>query len=152
MNWIDYLIILIIIVSILISIIRGFIKETLSLTTLVCAFFISGNLYKDIAITFTKVEEPIIKNIIAIVLLFIATMIVGKIINIITQSLVERTGLSGIDRVLGVFFGLLRGILIVSVVLLFIEKLTIVTANPDWQQSQLIPKFRSFIKLFLKYI
>ncbi|PLK59207.1 colicin V production protein [Candidatus Palibaumannia cicadellinicola] len=150
MSWIDYVIFGIVIFSTMVSLIRGLLREVLSLITFACAVLISGNYYKTIAIYFTKFEEQIVRNSIAITLLFIATLLIGQIVNSIVSSLVELTGLSCIDRVLGICFGLLRGILIVSAVLWFLNTFTSFPHSQDWQQSQLIPEFRGIIKLFLR--
>ncbi|MCP5650867.1 CvpA family protein, partial [Klebsiella pneumoniae] len=76
-----------------------------------------------------------------IAILFVATLIVGSVINHVIGSLVQRTGLSGTDRVLGVCFGALRGVLIVAAILFFLDSFTQMSQSSDWQQSQLIPQF-----------
>lgn len=152
MIWIDYVITGIIIFSTLVSLIRGFIREALSLVTWVCAFFVANRYYNYIALYFTRFEEQIVRDGIAIVLLFVAILIIGAIVNRTVTSLVERIGLSSTDRVLGICFGVLRGILIVSAALLFFDTFTGFSHNQDWQKSQLIPQFSEVIKWLFNYL
>lgn len=152
MIWIDYVISGIIFFSALVSMIRGFVREVLSLVTWTCAFFIASHYYSYLAIYFTHFEEQIVRSSLAIAILFIVTLIVGAIVNYIINSLVEETGLSGTDQVLGICFGALRGILIVSAVLFVLDTFTAFSHSQDWQQSWLIPQFRGIIKWFFNYL
>lgn len=152
MVWIDYVIIGIIGFSALVSLIRGFVREALSLVTWGCAFFVASHFYTYLAVYFTRFEDEIVRNGIAIGILFIATLIVGAIVNYVISSLVERTGLSGTDRVLGVCFGALRGVLIVSAMFFFLDTFTGFSQSVDWKQSQLIPQFSYIIRWFFDYL
>ncbi|GAA0519546.1 colicin V production protein [Tatumella terrea] len=152
MNWIDYVIIGIIGFSAFVSLIRGFVREALSLVTWGCAFFVASHYFSYLAVWFTGFEEPLVRNGVAIAVLFIATLIVGAIVNYVIGTLVEKTGLSGTDRVLGVCFGALRGVLIVSAILFFLDTFTGFSKSTDWTQSQLIPQFSGIIRWFFDYL
>ncbi|WMQ73248.1 MAG: Colicin V production protein [Sodalis sp.] len=149
---VDYVIIGIIVLSAFVGLIRGFVREVLSLVTWGCAFFVASHCHDYLAIYFTRFEEQMVRNGIAIALLFVATMIVGAIVNCAISSLVERSGLSSTDRILGVCFGALRGVLIVSAVLFFLDAFTGVYHGQEWQQSKLIPQFSSIIRWFFDYL
>ena len=127
--------------SSLVSLIRGFVREALSLVTWGCAFFVASHYYTYLSVWFTGFEDELVRNGIAIAVLFIATLIVGAIVNFVIGQLVEKTGLSGTDRVLGVCFGALRGVLIVAAILFFLDSFTGVSKSEDWSKSQLIPQF-----------
>ena len=152
MLWIDIVIIAVIAFSALVSLVRGFVREALSLVTWGCAFFIASHYYSYLAVWFTGFEEELIRNGIAIAVLFVASLIVGAIVNYIIGSLVEKTGLSGTDRVLGVCFGGLRGVLIVAAILFFLDTFTGFSSSEDWQRSTLIPQFSYIIGWFFDYL
>ena len=74
MVWIDYAIIAVIGFSCLVSLIRGFVREALSLVTWGCAFFVASHYYTYLSVWFTGFEDELVRNGIAIAVLFIATV------------------------------------------------------------------------------
>lgn len=158
-TWIDYLIIAIFILSMLVGLKRGFIKEAISLATLVAAFFIaitfSGNLahwldnssgaqsvVSSLARLFGEDNAANALSLITLGLsffvLFLLTLIVGEIINKMASGATLIPGFGLIDLLLGAAFGAVRGFLM-SVVVLFLLGLTPVAENQAWTQSQLLP-------------
>lgn len=152
MNWIDYTIIGVIVLSALISIVRGFIKESLSLISWVLAFFIASRFYMYITRYLTYFESDVVRIAVAIAILFVATLIVCSIITYIIGQFVQKTGLSGTDRVLGVYLGIARGILVVAAVLFFVDTFTPLSQTLEWEQSLLIPHFQFIIRWFFDLI
>nr|WP_237398446.1 MULTISPECIES: CvpA family protein [unclassified Gilliamella] len=152
MNWVDFSIIGVITVSALISIVRGFVREALSLISWVLAFFVSSRFYIYITDYLTYFDSNIIRIATAIVILFIATLLVCSIVSYLIGQLVQKTGLSGTDRVLGICFGVLRGILVVAAVLFLVDTFTSLSQSSYWAQSQLIPHFHFIIRWFFDFI
>jgi membrane protein required for colicin V production len=142
MSWIDLVILGVIVLSSLISLIRGFVKESISLVTWVIAGVVAFRYFIPLA----DLLEPFVNSLtmrqwISGGFLFIATLIVGAIVNFIVSQLVSKTGLSGTDKTLGVVFGLARGVLIVSMVIL-LASLTPMPGADWWQDSALIGYFQ----------
>ena len=152
---IDYIIIGIIVFSIIVSLLRGFVREVMSLASWIVAFFIASHFYVYLAGLLTSIESLYIRNGVAIAILFIASLaslIVGAIVNYVLGQLVDRTGLSGTDRVLGACFGLLRGVLIVAAILFFLDTFTASNQTDWWKESKLIPHFRFVVDWFFQQI
>ena len=152
MVWIDYAILIVIGISTVISLVRGFAKEAMSLVVWFAAFFIASQFYQDLAVHLTQMSDETMRNGVAIAILFIATLIIGALVNYLLGQLVSKTGLSGTDRVLGLCFGALRGALIVSEILFFLDAFTGSPNQYWWKESELVPQFGVVIQWFFDYL
>ncbi|MEY8213757.1 MAG: CvpA family protein [Colwellia sp.] len=152
MVWIDYAILVIIGISTLVSLVRGFVKEAVSLVIWISAFFIASTFHANLANLLTNISDPFLRNAAAVGILFITTLVLGALINYLIGQLVSKTGLSGTDRILGLVFGALRGVLIISAMLFFVDAFTSAAKTPWWQNSQLIPEFTLVVEWFFEYI
>ncbi|TWI53093.1 membrane protein required for colicin V production [Pseudomonas duriflava] len=137
----DWAIIGTIAVSSLISLKRGFVKEALSLLTWIVAGAIAWLFGGALSQHLTGIIQiPSARIIAACALLFVATLMVGALVNFLLSELIRVTGLSGTDRFLGMAFGAARGGLLI-VVLVGLLSLAPVQQDPWWQQSILLPHF-----------
>ena len=129
----DIAIATVVLLSATISLVRGLIKEILSLVSWAGAFVI--------AIYFSPVvaeQLPVewgtesLRLVGAFAGLFITTLVVAAILPWVIAKLVSTTGLSGTDRLLGFLFGSARGLLICVVVLIGLRE---VAADRSWWQA-----------------
>jgi membrane protein required for colicin V production len=140
---VDYAILGILLISSFISLVRGFVKEALSLVGWIMAFWISLSFAVPLSkLLAASMEDPTLRLIIAFIVLFILTLIVSAVINFFASRLVQRTGLTGTDRFLGVIFGFLRGALLVSVLVL-LAGLTTLPKEPWWDDSLMLFRFQA---------
>ena len=138
-----YAILGILLISSFISLVRGFVKEALSLAGWILAFWISLSFAVPLSrLLEASMDDPTLRLILAFVTLFILTLIVSAVINFFASRLVQRTGLTGTDRFLGVIFGFLRGALLVSVLVL-LAGLTTLPKESWWDDSFLLFRFQA---------
>lgn len=139
--FIDYIILAIIIVSAIVGLLRGFLREIISLATWGAAIAIGIIFSEDASAHLAPyVSVPSVRIILAFGILFIATLFLGGLINMLVNQIVKATGLSGTDRVVGFVFGIMRGAVLVAILVLA-AGLTPLTKDPWWQQSQLLIYF-----------
>ena len=138
---VDWAILGIVVISALISLKRGFVKEALSLVTWIIAGVVAWMFGAGLSVYLVNyIETPSFRVIAACTILFVATLLVGAMINFLIGELIRVTGLSGTDRFLGMVFGAARGGLLV-VVAVGLLSLGPVQQDQWWQQSRLVPQF-----------
>ena len=135
MTWVDYAVLAIIGISILLSIIHGFVRELLALASWIVAFLVAQSFSVDMVPWLpAALSNPSLRLLAAFVAIFVVVLILMTLLSIIISHFVKKVGLSGIDRVLGAVFGLLRGLVIVMVMVL-LAGLTTLPKHPAWQHA-----------------
>jgi membrane protein required for colicin V production len=151
MTPVDYLIVLVLVVSAGVGFWRGFVKEALSLLTLLVAIWLAWR--------FSALIEPKLSNWaadqevrvwIARGLIFALTLVLGGIVSWVARQLIRHTGLSGIDRMLGAAFGVARGILIVGLLVLALDFLDL-DQDGWWQTARFRPYAEQVAAAVKKY-
>ena len=154
----DWVILGIVGFSALVSVIRGFVKEASSLLSWIIAFIVASRFYSLIGSFLTFSDDKLTRNVIAVILLFVITLIVVGFISKFICSLVKKAGLSGFDRLLGIAFGVVRGILIVSAVLALVQILgklhilSFIQDYPWYKDSLFIPELQRIVNWFFIYM
>ena len=150
-NQLDMIILSIIIFSAIISLFRGFVKEAFSLILWISAFFLTilsqpsaQKFLYNFSIS-ASMLEPLTYIIVFVSLIFIG----GLVINFI-HGLVQWSGLSGFNRLLGFMFGSLRGVIIVS--LLFIVADDYVEQSTLAENSKIYPIIKIYNPILISKI
>ncbi len=141
MNWFDYGVLVVLGVSGLISLTRGFVREALALAAWVVAIWVAISFSKTLAVMLEPfISTPSVLLVAAFMLLFVASLLAVAVINHLLVKLVKTSGLSGTDRAIGILFGVVRGVFIVGV-LVFLAGLTPLPQDEWWGQSLFMPHF-----------
>lgn len=145
MTWADWAIIAVLGLSALISVVRGFVKEIVSLLIWLAAAVIASIFHDQLASLMSDlIDTPSLRMLAAWIVLFVAVLLVGSILNYLLGKLVKATGLSGTDRLLGLVFGAIRGLIIVMVILIILPKILPVMEDQWWLDSTIIPYFMQY--------
>lgn len=140
MEYVDYAILGIIAISILVGAIRGFIKEAFSLAVWAAAFLVAFQYSGALALQLeSHIELPSARTALAFAGLFIGVLLVGGLLTFLVGKMVEKTGLSGTDRLLGGVFGGVRGVVLI-VALMLVAGLTPLPRDPWWQTSYFVQR------------
>ena len=142
MIWVDYAILAILVVSVAISVLRGFLREALSLAGWVLAFWLALTFADDVSGLFANyVSQPAWRHGLAFFTVIVATLVITAIVMYFVRLLVDKTEITGTDRALGIVFGIARGIVIVAILVLF-AGLTALPKDPWWRASMFLPHFQ----------
>lgn len=152
MDWPDYAILAVIVVSVVVGALRGFIKEVFSLLVWAAAFLVAYHFAGDLAkLMEDAVTLPSARTAMGFSGLFIAVLLVGGLINYLLGRLVETTGLSGTDRLLGGVFGAARGLVLIVAVLL-VCGFTPIPGDPWWKESLTIQRMMPLVAWTATYL
>lgn len=144
MIWLDYTLLVIIALSAVYSIFRGFIREMLSLIGWVLAFWVAIKFSAALASYLEPmISVPGIRFGAAFLLLFLSIIVGTVFVNRLIYGLIKLGGLRGFDRLIGAGFGLARGVLIVAV-LVFLGGWSPLAQEPIWQESIMVGYLQKF--------
>ena len=135
MTWIDYAVLAIIGVSVLFSVIHGFVRELLSLASWVSAFLVAQYFASQVAALLpAAVPNESLRLLAGFLAVFLIVLLAATLLAIAISSLIKRAGLGAADRLLGAVFGLVRGVAVVMVIVL-LAGLTALPTTPAWRQA-----------------
>jgi membrane protein required for colicin V production len=139
MNWIDYLLIALIVFSCVAGVLRGLLREVITLVTWIAAVWIAWH-YADVL-------EPRLGGALANVdvrawaartIIFLAVVVIGTCISAIVGRVVRLSIFSGTDRFFGGIFGFLRGLVMIGLFVMLCHALRL-NGEPWWRGSTLMP-------------
>jgi membrane protein required for colicin V production len=140
MNGADYLFIAILLVSVALGVIRGFVREAISLLVWLGGLWLAWR-YAYLLYPYLggALAEPGLREWIARVLLLVIILFVGSAVGaLITYLLHRAAGLAATDRMLGVLFGIVRALVAIGIFVIVAEGLDLDGEN-WWKSSRLMP-------------
>jgi membrane protein required for colicin V production len=140
-NWLDWILALVVLASVVAAILKGFIRELISLASVVVGLVVAALGYRWAAGWFedlTRSHEIALG--VGFLTLFVATLLLGVVVSEIACKLIKTAGLEWFDRFLGGIFGLLRGVIVDCVLLMVLLAFAI---KPEAVQQSLLTPYVS---------
>lgn len=141
MIFVDYVLVAILLVSIITGALRGFLREAVALVSWILALFLAWQYGPSLEphLGAWLAAHADMRIWVARALVGMAVLVVGGVAGALLGHFIRLSIFSGLDRLLGIFFGLLRG-LIVFGLLVILGQLLRMDAEPWWGESKLIPQ------------
>jgi membrane protein required for colicin V production len=139
-NSLDAILIAILLVSIILSVRKGFVRELLGMATMVAAFLMGAWFYRMAAEPFKEVVKT--ENyalFLGFSIVFLGTLLAGVLLIWVTQKIIKFAKIQWFDRVLGAGFGFIRGWLLGSIMLLVLTSFDLQAER--MKSSQLAPYY-----------
>lgn len=144
-TWIDWVVVTVVSASIILSVVRGLVKEVASLAVWVVAVVGASRLAHFPAELLPPWLSAPLQQTVGFLIVLVLILIIGKLITMALKELVSAAGVGTLDRILGTGFGLARGGLIV-IVLSVLAAMTSLPTQPAWKTA----KTRSFLELGIR--
>lgn len=152
LNWLDYLILTVVGLSMLFSLVRGFAREVISLAAWVAASLVSLRFMVPVSALFIGIiETEALRWTAAFLTLFVGILLVGSFLKLLFGRFIRKAELGAVDRFLGLVFGFVRGSLMV-VVVFFLFRITTMVSVQDFKGSQLLPHFDRISAWMIKFL
>jgi membrane protein required for colicin V production len=141
----DYLVLVILVLSIALSAMRGLVLEALSIVSWVIALIISKSYASQLVPIMPEAipTEPL-RVVAAFLIVFLATLLISSLLSIVLASFFKKLGLGWLNRLLGGLFGLTRGIIIVCL-LVFLGGMTDLPKEERWRDAMLSAPFEALV-------
>ncbi|MBH19100.1 MAG: hypothetical protein CL851_01610 [Crocinitomicaceae bacterium] len=151
LNVTDLVILFVIGSSGIISLFRGFTKEFLSLLLWIFAFVAAVGYEGYVTPKILEiVGNPELSKIIASVLIFLVSIVIGGFLINLISRIVKWSGMSGFDKFMGVLFGIIRGLVVILAVYFLLP--SNLKESEIFTSSKISPIFEDYMPLLESYI
>ncbi len=141
----DYAVVLVVGVSVLVSVMRGFLREVMALLAWVVAFWVANLYTASLAPMLpASIPTPELRLLAAFLVIFLAALLIMTLLAIALSHGLSAVGLAPMDRALGVVFGLARGLAIVAIGVL-LAGLTSLPKESAWKNAMFSAPFEALV-------
>lgn len=122
LNILDIVIVSIIAISSLIGVFRGLVRELMSLVGWIVSAWLAWRYAYVLAPVFDSVlESSDVRKAASFITIFLVSLVLFALLSYFISKIMSKSALKGMDRTLGMLFGLLRGVIIIAVLAILIQ-------------------------------
>jgi membrane protein required for colicin V production len=148
----DYTVLVIIGVSIVVSMMRGAVREMLAIIGWIAAIYVAKTYATQlIPLLPPDIPSEALKILAAHIIVFFGVLLVASLLIIALSSLIKKIGLNWLNRGVGAVFGFARGLLIVCV-LVFLAGLTSLPKDARWTNAMFSSPLEALVKSMLPFV
>jgi membrane protein required for colicin V production len=148
----DYIVFIIIGISIVVSMMRGAVREVLAIAGWLVAIYVAKTYAVQlIPLLPTNIPSEALKILAAYVIVFFGVLLVASLLIIALSTLIKKIGLNWLNRGVGAVFGFARGLLIVCV-LVFLAGLTSLPKDVRWTNAMFSSPLEALVKSMLPFV
>lgn len=150
MNPLDWILLAVIVLSMLIGLVRGFMREVISLAGWIGGIWLAFKFAHSVGVLLPFAEDwPAARTAVAAALIVVACVFAAALAGWVVREFVKAARLSAADRTLGGLFGLARGALIIGL-LVFLVRDTAIYRDPLWRESLVLPPIEAALAFALR--
>ena len=148
----DYTVFIIIGACIIISMMRGAVREMLSIIGWLAALYVAKT-YSTQLVPLLPQDIPTdsLRILAAFLILFLGVLLMVSLLSIALSSVLEKIGLSWLNRFFGALFGFAKGLLIVCI-LVFLAGLTSIPKDVRWTNAMFSSPLEALVKAALPFM
>ncbi|OIP37171.1 hypothetical protein AUJ95_08510 [Candidatus Desantisbacteria bacterium CG2_30_40_21] len=147
MNILDILFFVVIVISIVLSMMKGLTREVFSLAGVIAGVVVAGKTFEHGAVLLQQWMPAGIAKPVAFAIITVLVNILINFGGIVLQKLMKIAMLGWVDNLGGIIFGTIRGLILVSIAIIVLLKFPIGSSKELIVSSNIIPTFKSFLQL-----
>jgi len=150
MNPLDWVLVAVLGASILLGLIRGFVREMISLAGWIAGVWLAFRFTAAVSASLPFAQDwPLARAAMVAVLIVVCCVFASALVGWLLRELIKAAKLSAADRTLGGLFGLARGLLVLGLAV-FLVRDTALYREPMWRESLVLPQIEAALAFALR--
>jgi membrane protein required for colicin V production len=143
MPFLDILIAIVVVISLIVGLVRGFVKEVLSIIGWIAAAWLAftfGSNAGELIHQYVELPAEAFRTSAGFISVFVVSLFVFSVVNWLIAKILSKAPIKGIDRFLGMLFGAVRAVAVIAIVIVIGRGFNM-NESAWWQRSVSVAYF-----------